>query len=453
VRFVVCIALVAVAFAVYASQASAFSVLAHQAVIDETWDATLAPAITRRFPGADLERARPFAYGGSHVADLGYFPLGSQLFTDLVHYVRTGAFIANLLAVARDADEYAFALGALGHYVTDTVGHPEATNRVVPEIYPKLRAKFGDRVTYADDHASHLQTEFRFDAFQMARTKGGRDIFHHALQFEVATRALDEAFAQTYGLRLDDVFTNTDAAILTYRYAFRGVIQEATGIAWELYRADIQALDPEMTPAGFVYDLSKGDFEKEFGAAFAEPGYFAKFFAFLVKLVPNVGPLKRSVFKPLPPEARERYTAALGHAVARYRSAVATATAKHLDLPEQNLDTATPVVYGSYAPADHAYAELRAKLADRAIPAALRADLRRFYGGADAAEGVSRERRVNATKTVTSTSAPATLPTAMLANTACSPRPRPRVMTIAASNTPVTRVIMTRSGSVARPSP
>lgn len=231
--------------------------------------------------------------------------------------MRTGELVRNLIASARDANELAFALGALAHWVADTTGHPEATNRVVPMIYPKLRKEFGDEVTYADDHASHLLTEFRFDAFLMAQAKGGRDVFHHALQFEVATRALDEAFERTYGLRLDDLFASTDAAIRAYRWAFRGLVQGVTGIAWELYRADVERLDPAMTPAEFVYELSDADFEKEFGEVVTKPGAFARFFGFLVKMVPDVGPLRRTVLKPLPPAARERY------AVARHREAVA----------------------------------------------------------------------------------------------------------------------------------
>lgn len=359
-----------------------FSVLAHQGVVDRSWTGVIEPALQRRFPLGDPTRARAFAYGGSHVADLGYFPLGSKLFTELLHYVRTGDFIANLLASARDANEYAFALGALAHWVADTTGHPEATNRVVAELYPKLREEFGDAVTYADDQASHLQTEFRFDVFQLSRVKGGRDLFHHSLQFEVATRVLDEAMQRTYGLALSDLFTSTDAAILTYRYAFRGLIHEATGIAWHLYEADITALDPEMTPAGFVYDLSREDFETEFGKVYAEPGYFAKLFAFLVKLVPDVGPLRRSVLKPLPPEARRQYVAALDHAVTRYRSMVASVGRRHaLDLPPQNLDTAEATRFGAYPPADEAYAALVEKLADdpAKAPPALRADIQRFY--------------------------------------------------------------------------
>ncbi len=374
--------------------AAGFSVLAHQAVVDRSWDAAIVPALQRRFPLGDPTRARAFAYGGSHVADLGYFPLGSKLFTELLHYVRTGDFIANLIASARDADEYAFALGALAHYVGDTTGHPEATNRVVPALYPELREEFGDEVTYAEDQGSHLQTEFRFDVFQMARTKGGRDLFHHSLQFEVATRALDEAMRRTYGLGLDDLFTSPDAAILTYRYAFRGLIHEATGIAWELYEADIKALDPSMTPAGFVYELTRADFEKEFGNVTVEPGYFARSFAFLVKLVPDWGPFERTIVKPLPPAARERYAAALDLAVARYRSVVATAGRRAtLDLPAQNLDTARPVRFGEYPPADEAYAALVEKLAAEPgtpPPAALRADLQRFYAARSI--GTARDR-------------------------------------------------------------
>jgi hypothetical protein len=234
----------------------------------------------------------------------------------------------------------------------------------------------------------------------MARTKGGRDVFHHALEFEVATRALDEAFHETYGLRLDDLFVSTEAAVLAYRWAFRGLIHEGTGIAWELYRAEIHELDPTMTPAGFVYDLSREDFEKEFGRIVAEPGYFARFVGFLAKLVPDVWPFERSILKPLPPPARARYDAALAHAVVRFRDAVERSTAERLQLPERNLDTAEPVVWGRYQPADEAYAALVEKLAEgdpARVPDALRADVRRFYATRPAAaRGDDDERELDA---------------------------------------------------------
>jgi len=346
--------------------ACAFSVLAHQAVVDAAWDGSIVPEIHRRFPRAsaqEIEASRAYAYGGAHIADLGYYPFGSRLFTDLLHYVRTGDFLDNMLASARDPNEYAFALGATAHYITDCTGHPQATNRAVPDIYPKLRKKYGTVVTYADDHGSHLMTEFRFDIYQMSRSKRTRDLYDHAMEFQVSQRMLDDAFQKTYGLRLGDLFESPDVAILTYRFAFRTIIQEATGIAWQLYKADIQKLDPTVTPAGFVYDLSRHDFEKQFGKTFNEPGYFAKFVAFMVKLVPNVGPFKHMAYKPLPPESVQLFNTALDHSIERYRRTIDGLRRSQVAFADDNLDTGRIARPGEYEPADEARAELEKKLA------------------------------------------------------------------------------------------
>ena len=63
-----------------------------------------------------------------------------------MHYVRSGDFVEALVREARDVNEYAFALGALAHYTSDTVGHPIAVNRAVPIMYPKLLAMHGPEV-------------------------------------------------------------------------------------------------------------------------------------------------------------------------------------------------------------------------------------------------------------------------------------------------------------------
>jgi len=391
VRRAASLALVAGLVVLSRRPALAFSVLAHQAVVDAAWTSSIVPDLRRRFPGAtadDLDRARAFAYGGAHVADLGYFPFGSRLFTDLVHYVRTGDFVASLLRQAGTIDERAFALGALSHWVTDDVGHPQATNRVVPMLYPKLRARYGDVITYADDHRSHAETEFRFDVLQLSRSKQSPDLFRHAIEFQVATPLLDRAFRETYGLGLDDVFASTDVAITTYRWAFREVIQEATGIAWQLYRADATRVDPTATAETFVGRLSRADFEHEFGDAYRQAGYFARFAAWVVKLVPKVGPLKGLPYQPLPPAARERFTTTFDRAVVRFRDAVAAASRGAEAPPDENLDTGRPSRGGDYPPADTAYTELVEKLAahdDAATPAALRVDLDRHYAAAWAA--------------------------------------------------------------------
>jgi len=248
------------------------------------------PLLRKRFPQAsetDVSEARAYAYGGSHLADLGYFPLGNRLFSDLLHYVRNGDFVNELVAEAGSAQEYAFALGMLAHCDADSIGHPDATNRAVAILYPKLARKHGDRVTYADSPSAHLQTEFRFDVFQVARRGEIPGLFEHAMDFQVPRPLLERAFAKTYGLELDDLFTSYEVALGTYRWSFRALIEESTGIAWQLYRGDIESLEPGMTAKRFLHALSRADFEKEFGKTYREPGYFAKFVAFFANLLPT----------------------------------------------------------------------------------------------------------------------------------------------------------------------
>lgn len=367
-----------------ARPAAGFSVLAHQAVIDRSWDDAIVPALRERFPGSvDLERARAFAYGGSHIADLGYFPFGSRLFTDLVHYVRSGDFVVALLDEAATAEEYAFALGAASHYVADTIGHAEATNRVVPQLDPDLRAEHGDVVTYADDRTAHMSTEFRFDVLQLAQSQQSPDLYQHAIAFEVSEPVLDRAFRKTYGLGLGDVFASTDVAITTYRWGFRELLQEATGIAWELYQADIQGLDPGATAEQFVGSMSREDFEKQFGDSYREAGYFTKTFAWIVNLIPEVGPLKRLPYKALPPESREQFRSAFDHILREYRDVVARSRKPGAKLENRNLDTGRPARRGDYEPADEAWAELVETLDEHDFAAAssdVREQIVRHYG-------------------------------------------------------------------------
>jgi hypothetical protein len=382
-----------------ADRADAFSVLAHQSVVDRSWDEAVVPALRERFPGATAEQLRhahAFAYGGSHVADLGYFPLGNVFFTKLLHYVRSGDLVTAMLAQAQTVDEYAFALGALSHYVSDITGHPEATNRVVPEIYPELRRKYGDVVTYGDDASSHVQTEFRFDVLVVAQRREAPDLYTHAIAFEVSKPLLERAFLETYGLSLDDVFVNTDVAITTYRWVFREVLHEVTGIAWEVYRADIQERDPKATSATFVSSMSRADFEKQFGDAYERPGYFARAIGFLGNLVPNAGPFRRLPYKPLPEDAQRTLEKAVDHAVARYQHAVAEVGRRRGRLTNETLDTGRPTRPGEYKPADEAYAELLDHLEERGfarVTPDLRADILRFYSDGRALAALDDDER------------------------------------------------------------
>ncbi|HUE39155.1 MAG TPA: zinc dependent phospholipase C family protein [Candidatus Binatia bacterium] len=393
--------LATVAVALAASPAAAFSVLAHQGVVDAAWQSDIVPLLRKRFPqasDAELNEARAYAYGGSHLADLGYFPLGSELFSGLLHYVRSGDFVAELMHEAKSPNDYAFALGAMAHYVADSIGHPQATNRAVASIYPKLARKHGDTVTYADSPSAHLQTEFRFDVFQVARRGEIPDLFEHAMGFQVPRPLLEHSFQAVYGLELGDLFTSYDVALGTYRWAFRSLIDEATGIAWQLYRGDIESLEPSVSADGFLRAPSRADFEKEFGNTYRQPGYFAKFVAFFGNLLPNVGPFKRLPYKPLPDDVKQLYLNAFREVVAAYRKDLGELGRSRLRLANVDLDTGRPSAAGEYTIADETYVELVSRLAKDDFAhasAALLGDLRRHFADRDAAlaETSGRERR------------------------------------------------------------
>ena len=119
---------------------------------------------------------------------MGYYPFGSKFFSDLVHYVRSGDFVAALFEQAQDLNDYAFAYGALAHYSADINGHRLAVNRAVPIEYPKLRTEFGEVVTYADNPSAHIKTEFGFDVLQVARGRYAPKAYHDFIGFEVSQR-------------------------------------------------------------------------------------------------------------------------------------------------------------------------------------------------------------------------------------------------------------------------
>src|SRR5579862_2323482 len=120
----------------------AYSVLTHQELIDLAWNDSIRPLLLARFPGAtagQLREAHAYAYGGSAIQDMGYYPFGKRLFSNLTHYARTGDFIAWLFRNAHNLNEYAFAVGALSHYLGDTIGHSQAVNPATALEFSALR--------------------------------------------------------------------------------------------------------------------------------------------------------------------------------------------------------------------------------------------------------------------------------------------------------------------------
>src|SRR5215467_3418601 len=268
---------------------SAYSVLTHEQVVDLAWEDHIQPMLLERFPQLtpdDLRRAHAFAYGGSLVQDMGYYPFGKKYFSDLLHYVRTGDFVEALLEEAHDLNEYAFALGALAHYSSDNIGHP-VVNKVVPLEFPKLRAKHGDEVTYADDPKAHIRTEFGFDMVQVAKNRYTSDRYHDLIGFEVATPLLERAFQKTYGLSLDEALGgDEDLAIGSFRRAVSKFVPEMTRVALLNRQQQLVQETPNFDKRKFLYRLSRSNFEKEWGKGYRRPGFRERILAFLLRIIP-----------------------------------------------------------------------------------------------------------------------------------------------------------------------
>ena len=365
--------------------AAAYSVLAHETVVDSAWDDLLAPLLSQRFPKstpADLQRARAFAYGGSVIQDLGYYPFGNKLFTDLVHYVRSGDFVEALLREARTVDELAFALGAVAHYASDNIGHPIAVNKSVPMIYPKVRAKFGDDVIYAEDPKHHVMVEFAFDVVQTAAGAYLPDAHREHIGFELSLPVLERAFSATYGIGFKELFGDTDMAIGTFRYAVSQLIPEMTRVAWKHKQDDIRKLAPAAQQNAFIYAFTRRDYEQVYGTRYRSPGVFARFLGLLARVLPKIGPLSTMKFTVPTPEAQKLFAESFRATRERYRALIADSRDGRVQLPNTDFDVGRAPRWGDNVVADRAYVELLEMLSERNFtntPAPLKQTLTQFF--------------------------------------------------------------------------
>ena len=362
----------------------AYSVLTHEEIVDLTWKDNLLPLLKKRFPAAtddDLKKAHAFAYGGSLVQDMGYYPFGNKYFSDLTHYVRSGDFIVNLLKEASDINEYAFALGALAHYSADNSGHP-TINQVVAIEFPKLAKKFGKEVTYEDNPKAHIRTEFGFDVTQVAKNRYTSDSYHDFIGFEISKPVLERAFLDTYGIPLSDVISNEDLAIGTFRRAISTVIPEMTRVALIARRKEIVAETPNFRAREFRYYLSRTNYQKEWGRTYQRPGFGTRVLAFFLKFMPKIGPFKALDFKIPTKQTEDLYIASVDRTMENYTKLLQETAAGKVQLTNTDFDTGHETRAGEYGLTDKTYARLLDQLAghnfDQITPD-LRANILAFY--------------------------------------------------------------------------
>lgn len=426
-----------------APRAGAYSLLTHEQLIDLTWQRSIVPLLLSRYPTltpAQLEHARAYAYGGCTIQDIGYYPFGDEFFSDLTHYVRSGDFVVNLFRNAGNADELAFAVGALSHYIGDTVGHAQATNRAVPVEFPKLRAKFGDSVSYAYGEHQHVQTEFAFDINEIAHHRLAPVHYLRHVGLEVPTKQLALAFYQTYGLRED--FSDRRSRKINvkgYRFATRAFIPRIAYAVTLLHR---RTLLRDVPDDGADPDLQR--LQREIAAVAQSndwehyrrrPGIGTRSLAALLWVLPKVGPIRLAAVKGPTPATERAYihsliqaTDALNRVLQRFTpppttrptAAAAAAADTHAEpppgrpaparpgaqqdvpressdprhpLPNRDLDTGSPVKPGGYRLTDSTYAGLLHRLAEQpgqSIPPGIKADILSYY--ADPASPITTRR-------------------------------------------------------------
>jgi hypothetical protein len=362
----------------------AYSVLTHEEIVDLLWTDELSPLLLKRFPTLteeQLKEAHGYAYGGAVVQDLGYYPFGSVEFSNLVHYVRSGDFVRELLLQSQDANEYAFALGALAHYASDIAGHP-AVNQAVSIQYPKLRAKYGNSVRYAEDRTAHLKTEFGFDMVQVAKNRYASQQYHDFIGFQVSKPLLERTFPIVYGVELKDALTHEDLAIGSYRFAVSRMIPEMTKIALRTHKKDLMSETPNFAKRKFLYRLSRSDYEKEWGKDYKKDGFKTRLFAILLRYMPKIGPFKALAFNNPTAQTEDMYFKSINTTVDQYRVFLEQVRNDSLTLANIDFDSGKETKAAEYSLTDESYAKLLGQLAGRKFDLTspdLRENILNFY--------------------------------------------------------------------------
>ncbi len=407
-------------------QACAYSLLTHEQLIDLTWKDSIEPLILSRYPkltAAQLDEARSYAYGGCVIQDIGYYPSGDTMFSNLTHYVRSGDFVVNLFRNAQNADELAFAVGALSHYIGDAVGHSIATNRAVPVEFPKLGERYGAVVNYAQGKHEHVQTEFAFDIDEIEHHRVAPLRYLRHIGLAVPVRQLALAFYQTYGLTED--FTSKRRRrfnVQGYRFAVRTFIPRIAYAVTVLHHKHEPADPPTAECEEIQKEVDAAIKEYNWDAYRGKAGFETYMLAGLLFILPKIGPLKLVAVKG-PTDATEAnymHSVALSLTILRRITARFTppagahpeaGTTSHPPeallpvfsavspdvslrssdprhpLPNRDLDTGHVVQPGGYSLTDSTYAELLHELVQRptqAIPPGIKRDVQAYYANPDA---------------------------------------------------------------------
>jgi hypothetical protein len=372
-----------------ASDSTAYSVLTHEELIDLAWNDSIRPLLLAKFPkssDAELVVAHSFAYGGSAVQDMGYYPFGKVFFSELTHYVRSGDFVVRLLSDARTLNEYAFAIGALSHYLGDSIGHSEAVNPATALAFPKLKDKYGESVTYGESPHSHIRMEFAFDVKELSDRAFAPSAYLERVGFRVPRKFLRDVFIATYGIDIAEVLGRARPDLKSYRTSVRTFIPAFAEAEVVLHKK--QFLPPPDTKAYriFAERVAHTNYERRWRHTYKGPGIKAHLLAILVFIVPKIGAASDLAIKIPTHETEEWYLSSMNRTVDQFRAILHNLLTEKDPgrLANLDLDTGERVRLGDYALADKTYAELLARLTSKprlGVPADLKRNLLDYYEG------------------------------------------------------------------------
>jgi hypothetical protein len=344
----------------FARPAGAYSVLTHEELIDLTWADSIRPLLLERYPALtpiQLREARAYAYGGCVIQDLGYYPFGKPIFSDLLHYVRTGDFIRALFRDAKDQNDVAFAIGALSHYLGDTIGHPDAINLAVAAEFPALATRYGPNVNYAEGPHQHVRAEFAFDVNDVAKHRLAPEGYLDHIGFAVPIPLLTRAFYDTYGLDLSKMLAVHHLTLRGYRYSVRTLLPRIAYAETLLYQKRMPPDTPSPALDQFNQEIAKLAGAGNWASYRSDAGIGTHLLAGIIRILPKVGPLSDLALRGPTPATEQDYVDSLMKTTAVLREDLAQAHHTS-NIGNQDLDTGDSVSPGTYSLEDYAYADL-----------------------------------------------------------------------------------------------
>ncbi len=362
-----------------------YSVQTHQELIDLAWKQSIRPILLKTYPtltDAQLQEAHAYAYGGCAIQDFGYYPFGNAFFSDLTHYVRSGDFVVSLLRNAHTADELAFAIGSLSHYIGDTVGHSMAVNLSVPVEFPKLEKKYGPNINYAENPHAHVQTEFAFDINQLSKRRFAPYDYLKFVGLEVPRPLLRKAFFETYGLNLPDIIGTKETSIRVYRYGVRRFLPNIAAAETLLHKKNFPTDLASQDLEDLKNDLIQASADNNWEAYRKTPGFGIHLYAGFIYILPKVGTLKMLAIKGPTQPTENLYIKSVNRSIKSMRFVLTHFDTIERYLPNRDLDTGLVVKPGGYPLTDKTYATLLdmiTKHPDKVVPNQLRHDLLAYY--------------------------------------------------------------------------